>query len=262
MSVPEKLSSGKDVFRRQLRTHSVSVADLTPVITGGDPLARLRETESRYWERHFQRTLVKSLTGMFLDNVANDSGDMVKDVANDSALPVTSAELIGAETVLDAAQTMGDNKDVLSIAIMHSAVYTRLQKNNLIDFIPDSEGRIAFTRYLQFNVIIDDNVRTIAGTNRTKYYTYLGAPGAVAWAETPTATPAEVKREPDQGNGMGVESIFTRRQYAMHVPGYKWTDVSVAGEFPSYADLALTANWDRVYAERKQIPLALLITNG
>jgi hypothetical protein len=28
------------------------------------------------------------------------------------------------------------------------------------------------------------------------------------------------------------------------------------------AELRLAANWDRVYPERKQIPLALLITNG
>ncbi len=267
VSTPEKLTSGKDIMRRQLRTYSVSVADLTPVLSGGDPLARLREASGRFWERHFQRTLVKTLTGVFGDNATNFSSDMINDISTDSSATATAGELVGAEAVIDAAQTMGDNKDVLSAIIMHSTVYTRLQKLNLIDFIPDSEGRIAFTRYLNFNVIVDDNVRTLtvaAGdtTNRSKYWTYLCGPGAMLWAETPVATPAEVKREPAQGNGMGVESIYMRRQYVMHVPGVKWTDTSVTGEFPSYSDLATTANWSRVVAERKQIPLALLVTNG
>jgi hypothetical protein len=48
----------------------------------------------------------------------------------------------------------------------------------------------------------------------------------------------------------------------MHPYGIKWTDTSVGGEFPTVAELRLAANWDRVYPERKQIPLALLITNG
>lgn len=265
-STPEKLTSGKDIARRQLRTHSVSVADLTPVLTGGDPLQRLREASSRFWERHFQRTLVKHLTGVFADNVANDSSDMVNDDSNDSASPVTAAELISAENVLDTAQTMGDAKDALSLIIMHSDVQTRLQKLNLIDYIPDSEGRVRFQSYLGYRIIVDDNVRKLTAgvdtTNRNKYWTYLVGQGAVAWAEVPTAMPAEVKREPAQGNGMGVETIYMRRQYIMHVPGIKWTDAACAGEFPSYAELANAANHDRVYVERKQIPIAALVTNG
>ena len=266
-SVAEKLTSGKDVCRRQLRTHSVSVADLTPVLTGGDPLTRLREASSRFWERHFQRTFVHHLTGLFTDNSTNDSGDMINDISNDDATTATSAELVSAEAVIDAQHTMGDKNNVFSVIMMHSDVQKRLKKLNLIDFLPDSNGQVMFESYLGLRIIVDDGCRklTVAAgdtTNRSKYWTYLAAPGAAVWAESPTATPAEVKREPAQGNGMGVETIYMRRQYVMHVPGIKWTDTSVAGEFPSYADLKNVSNHDRVYAERKQIPLALLITNG
>jgi hypothetical protein len=61
---------------------------------------------------------------------------------------------------------------------------------------------------------------------------------------------------------MGAETIYTRRQFAIHPYGIKFTDASVGGEFPTNAELRLAANWDRVYAERKQIPMADLITNG
>lgn len=265
-TTPEKLTSGKDVFRRHIVTHAISVADLTPVITGGDPLGRMRTAFSKYWERHFQRTLVKMLTGIFQDNITNDSSDMVNDDSNDSSATVTAAELISAESVLDTAQTMGDAKDALGVMILHSDVQTRLAKLNLIDYIPDSEGRVRFSTYQGYRLIVDDGVRKLTAgtdtTNRNKYWTYLVGPGAVAWAEAGLPMPAEVERKASQGNGMGVEILHNRRQYAMHVPGIKWTDTSVSAETPSYADLANVNNWDRVYAERKQIPIAALVTNG
>lgn len=265
-NTPEKLSSGKDVVRRQVRAKSISTADLTPVLTGGDPMGRMREAFGRYWNRHFQRTLVKTLTGIFADNIANDSSDMVNDVSNDSPAAVTSAELVSAEAIIDTEHTMGDMYDAFTTMLMHSDVYKRLSKLNLIDYIPDSEGRTRFSMYQGKRVIVDDGCRKLTAgvdtTNRNKYWTYLMAQGSVAWAEVPTAIPAEVERKPAQGNGMGVEVLHNRRQYAMHVPGIKWTDASVAGEFPSYADLANASNYDRVYAERKQVPIAALVTNG
>lgn len=271
-SVPEKLSSGKDVFRRQLRTKSFSSADLTPVLSGGDPMTRMRTAASRYWERHFQRTLIHHLTGVFTDNINNDSGDMVNDISIDTTATLTSDNLISAEAVIDTEHTMGDMYDAFSVIMMHSDIYKRLQKLNLIDTVADSEGNVRFTMYQGKRVIVDDSCRKLTTnatnswdktTNKTKYWTYLAAPGAVAYAESTGGipVPAEVEREPAQGNGMGVEIIHMRRQYAMHVPGIKWTDSSVAGDFPSYADLRNASNHDRCYAERKQIPIALLISN-
>lgn len=267
-STPETLTSGKDIVRRQLRTHSISVADLTPVLTGGDPMGRMRAAFSHYWERHFRRTLVHTLTGVFADNAANDSSDMINDISNDAALSaMTSAQLISAEAIMDTAQLMGDAKATFTTLIMHSAVHTRLAKLDLIDTIRDSGGRVLFDSYLGYRVIIDDNVRTLTVangdlTNRSKYWTYLMSQGSVAWAESPVAVPAEVRREPGQGNGMGVEILYNRRQYGMHIPGIKWTDTVCSGEFPSYSDLRTATNYDRVYPERKQIPIAALVTNG
>ena len=261
-SVPGNVNTGKDIARRQLRTRSWSTSDLTSVLAGSDPMARIQARVGDYWNRQFQRTLTSTLTGVAASNVTNNAGDMVNDISNDLSTPVTSAELISAEAIIDTAYTMGDNANVFKTIIMHSTVKKRLKKLNLIDFIPDSEGRIAFEYYLGYNVVEDDGVKTVTGANRVKYYTYLVGPGAFGWAEVPTATPVEVRREPGQGNGMGVEILYTRRQFAMHPKGIKFTDSSVTGEFPTNAELALTNNWLRVYAERKQIPIAFLVTNG
>lgn len=263
IATPGKIGALKDMVRRQVRTRSWSTADLSGVLAGSDPMARIRDRVTAYWTRQFQRTMVQTLAGVFADNIANDASDMVKTIGNDSASAVTDAELVSAEAILDTKQLMGDASDALKVIIMHSVVYTRLQKLNLIDFVPDSEGHIKFAYYLGYLVIVDDGVQTTTGTNRVTYTTYLLGPGALGWAESANnMMPVEVRREPGQGNGMGVEILYTRRQYCLHPYGFAWQESSIAGNFPTNAELATAANWNRVLVERKQAPIAALRTNG
>jgi len=261
-ATPGKIDASKDVAARQIRTRGWSSAKLVAELAGDDPQRRIAERVAAYWTRQFQRILVSTLNGVIADNIANDSGDMVNDIGTDDAGDPTADQLISAEAILDTKQTMGDAADELDTLIMHSILFTRLQKLNLIDFIPDSEGRVRFPTYLGYRVVVDDGVNAVAGTNRTKYDTYLVGNGAIAWAEVPVATPVETDHKPAQGNGMGVDELWTRRQFVLHPYGIAWTDSSVAGEFPTNAELAIAGNWNRVYPERKQIALAVLRTNG
>lgn len=256
------ISTGKDIARRQLRTRAWSTTDLAAILAGADPMQRIQNRVTAYWDRQFQYILRNTLTGVFADNVANDASDMVIDISNDSSATATAAELVSAEAIIDAAFTMGDRSDVFRTLVMHSTVVKRLKKLNLIDYIPDSEGRINFATYLGYRVVIDDGVRTVTGSNRTKYWTYLIGENAFGWAEVAPDNPVATERDELAGNGMGVEYLVTRRQFVMHPYGIKFTDSAVSGQFPANADLANSSNWDRVYAERKQIPIAALVTNG
>lgn len=263
IGVPGKLGSGADVARRQVRTRGWSAADLASVLAGNDPMNRIRARVNDYWTRQFQRVLVSTLSGVAASNIANNGSDMVIDIGTDAAGAPAAGELISAEALIDAAGTMGDSSDELKVLMVHSAVLRRLQKANLIDYIPDSEGKIKFAYYLGYLLVVDDGVRTEAGANRVKYWSYLLGRDAIAWAEsTANINPVATQREEEQGNGMGVETLWTRRQFAMHPYGIKFTDAAVTAEFPTMADLANAANWQRVYDERKQIPVAFLVTNG
>lgn len=261
-ATPGNVDASKERAIRNIRTKGWQASDLTAELAGDDPMQRILSRVSMYWRRAYQRHLVKTLTGVFADNIANDSGDMVYDIGSDSASATTSAELVSAEAILDAAQTMGDNSDVLDIIIMHSVVYTRLAKQNLIDFIPNSAGNVKFPTYLGYRVVKDDNCRKVAGSNRIEYWTYLIGQGAIAWGEASVEIPVETYRLPNRGNGMGVEQLWTRRQYIMHPYGFDWTDTARAGKFPTNDEAATSSNWNRIAAERKQVRLALLITNG
>lgn len=261
-STPSALTTGKDQARRQVRTKSWSTMNLTQELAGSDPMQRIVNRTGDYWSRQFDDIALASVRGVFADNIANDSGDMVKDISIDTAGTPAASNLFNAEAVMDTAQTMGDAKEALKLIVMHSVVSTRLDKLDLIDFRPDSTGKIMVPYYQGFRVHVSDRSTVIVGSNQTMYHTYLFGNDAIGWAESPVAKPVETDSEPSAGDGMGMEILYTRRQVAIHPYGVKWTETSVGGLFPTNAELRLAANWDRVYSERKQIPMALLISNG
>ena len=261
-ATPQKVGASKDAAVRHNRNQAWSDAYLVAELAGDDPMKRILERVSDYWSRAYQRQMVSTLTGVFADNAANDGGDMRHVIGTDAPGTASDAELISADAIIDAKQTMGDAAESLSVLIMHSVPYARLQKKNLIDFIPDSEGKVNFPTYLGYRLVIDDGCPAISRTNRIFYSTYLVAEGAFAWAEHPPKVAIEVERKPAQGDGGGVEELWTRRQFVLHSYGIKWTDASVAGQSPTNAELESARNWDRVYPERKQIGLVELITNG
>ena len=261
-SIPGSLSSGTDIARRQIRTKSWASMRLVEELTNSDPMARISARTGAYWARQFDDIAIASVRGVFADNIANDSGDMVNDISIDTGAALTADELFSAEAVMDTAQTLGDAKKDLKLIVMHSVVHNRLAKNDLITFRPDSEGKSWHAYFMDWRVHVSDRVPVVTGANKTMYHTYMFGANALGWAESPVAKPVEVEPDPAAGDGMGGDTLYTRRQFAIHPYGIKWTDTQVGGEFPSNAELRLAANWDRVYAERKQIPMALLITNG
>jgi hypothetical protein len=253
-----KIGATKLQFIRQYRTRGWSSARLVAELAGDDPQRRIASRVGDYWARQFNRIVINSLTGVFADNVANDSSDMVYDVSANSGVD----GMISPDAVLETKQTMGDNADSLALLIMHSRVYTNLQKQNLIDFIPNARGEIKIPTYLGYQVIVSDTVPVTTSGQDHLYTTYLLGQGCIGFAESPPQMPVEVFRYPAKGNGAGVDELWTRRQYGLHVYGWNWEDASCAGEFPTNAELATTANWNRKIAERKQVSLAALITKN
>ena len=260
IGTPGKIASAKDMALRQVRTRGWSSARLVAELAGDDPMKAIGNRVSDYWVRQFQRILISTLTGVFADNVANDSSDMVWDVSVNTGTP-TDASRINAEAIINAAHTMGDANDAIVAIGMHSNMVKALKIQNLIDFIPDSEGRVRFPTYLGYRVIEDDGCRVVGTGATAQYWSYLFGRDSIGWSEHGVAKPVEVDPQPAQGNGMGVDTLWTRRQYVIHPYGVAWQNAAVVGEFPTNAELATAGNWNRVYPERKQIALAALVTN-
>lgn len=260
-ATPANIGTVKDQAVKHMLNYGWGSADLLLNVVGEDPMREIADKVAGWWARAYQNKLISSIQGVIADNEANDSGDMVNVIGNDSASAITAAELVSASALLDAMQTMGDASGGLQAMTMHSVVATELKQQNLITFIPNSRGEVTFATYLDKLVIVDDGSPATARTNRTLYSTYLFGGGAFGFGETSAKVPVEVEREAAQGNGAGVETLWTRRVIGLHPRGIQFTEGSVAGNSPTNAELAAAANWDRVY-DRKLIRLAELRTNG
>lgn len=259
-SVANNISAQKMTFRLASQNQSWSTMDLARELALQDPVGAITGRIGEYWATTNERRLIRSCLGILADNVANDSGDMLKSVASDASGAVTDGQRINADVVLDAKQTMGDHASKLQAIAMHSVIFTRLQKQNLIVYIPDARGEVNIPTYLGYTVIVDDSMPAVAGTNRITYTCVLFGAGAVAGANGRVESPSAMDRDEKAGNGGGEETLHSRRSDLIHPLGFSFTSSSVAGQSATLAELATAANWDRVW-ERKNVPLAFIQVN-
>ncbi len=251
-ATPRKLTSEKQIVRKSFLHSSWSAMNLASELSGSDGLARIQERAAAYWTRQVQRRLIASLNGILADNVANDGGDMVSDISGE----VGTAAQFSAGAIIDAAGTMGDLMGSVVGVALHSDIYRKALKDDLIQSIPDSQGGM-FQTFRGLTVIVDDLLPVTAGN----YSSVLFTPGAVGWGITAPriAEGTEVENLPGSGNGGGQQILHSRVNLAVHPSGFQWSETTVVDESPTIAELALAANWNRV-VERKAAGLAFLVS--
>ena len=150
---------------------------------------------------------------------------------------------------------------------MHSATEASLRKLDLIDFVPDSQGKDLIRTFQGRRVILDDSLSTRAGTtDGVVYTTYLFGPGAFALGHCALDTPVQggfgtegVELGRDALNGDS--NLIMRRRFILHPRGVKFNSASVAGKSPTDAELALAVNWTRVY-ENKNVRIVAVTHNN
>ena len=251
------ITTGKDIARLHGRAQAWGAEDLAAELSGADPMMAIGDRVADYWARRWQKLLISSLEGVFADNVADDSSDLVLDVS-EGDVDTDGAVELSAEYILDGKQLLGDAKEKLTAIAMHSAVHTNLQKQDLIDYIPDSQADVGWGTFLGHTVIVDDGVPVEdAATSGSLYTTYLFGEGAVAYGEGNVKNPVETDRDSlsDQ------DILINRRNFVLHPRGIKWTETTVSNDFPTNTEVEDPDNWDRVY-EKKNIRMAKIITDG
>jgi len=264
-STPLGLTNSKMIYRLASQNQSWSVMDISRELALQDPVGAITSRIGQYWATNNERRLIESARGVIADNIANDAGDMINDISATIDVAAVDANLIDGDAVIDTIQTMGDHGEMLSAMAVHSVVYRRMQKLNLLDtLIPASDGKVAIRTYQGKLVIVDDSLTgTTYGTTpvNTYYDTVLFGAGEFVSGEGRVNVPSEFDRRPDAGNGGGEERMYSRRSDIIHPIGFQFLSASVAGQSATQAELALAANWDRVYF-RKNVSMAVLRSNG
>ena len=281
---PGKIGADKDIAPLLLRGKAWGANELAGALAGDDPMKAIGDRVADYWARQEQKMLVSVLTGVFA------AASMANHVLN------LSSTKISGSMVLDAKQLLGDSADQLQAIMMHSAVFTELQKQNLIQYTTTSDGKIKFATYLGYQIVVDDGMPVeqkykktsdVAIVSGKTYYTYNSSTGVYTPVASPDVsdiddyyeedykayttylfakgsvgrgegTPVSLTpTETDRDSLAGEDFIINRRALVLHAMGVKWKGTP-AGSTPSNAELADGSNWERVY-EDKNIGIVALI---
>lgn len=263
--------------------------DFSYDITGGvDFMGNVRDKLIKYWYNVDQDTLLAILKGIY-SMTGSKNLEFVNAHTNDISELEGDAANVGPTSLNNTIQkACGDNKDIFSLAIMHSQVATNLENMNLLGYLKytDAEGVERDLGMATWNgriVIIDDTMPTELvevpesaegkgdGYSYLKYTTYVLGNGAINLEDIGAKKPYEMARDP-KTNG-GEDTLYTRKRKAVAVPGLSWLNASVASLSPTKAEIANGANWSlihdgnatankRTYYPHKAIAIARIISRG
>ena len=260
-----KIAADKDIARIHNDAQAWSVNHLAKYLSGDDPMQAIVDMVAAYWARIDEGLVVSCLKGIFA--AASMAGNKLS-IGSESIAGQSATTRLNGSTFVDATVKLGDRADRLVAVAMHSATEAALRKLDLIDFIPDSEGKAQIRTFQGRRVVVDDNLPTRAGTtDGVVYTTFLFGPGAFAKGAAP------LDSAPLQG-GIGTEGIefarvaldsdsvlINRRRYLLHPRGVKFTSASVAADSPTNAELETSANWVRVF-ENKNVRMVAVDHNN
>ena len=241
---PGKVTAGSDVAALLARGKSWGANELAGALAGDSPMKAISEQVAGWWARMEQKVLISALKGIF-------SGALKTSHVNDVTGMTGASASIGAAQVLDTKQLLGDAADGLAVIAMHSAAYTKLQKQNLITYIPDSRGEVVIPTYLSYEIVVDDSCPKAGDV----YDTYIFGRGSFGRGE---GSPVDLTSVETARDALaGEDYLITRRAFVLHPFGVKFTNANVTGVTPDNTELADAANWEKVYPD-KHIALALL----
>ncbi|HET8791795.1 MAG TPA: major capsid protein [Modicisalibacter sp.] len=261
LATPQKLAQGEQIARKAFVNQGWQAADLASELAmGGTAMEAIRAKTSRYFARQWQRRLIAAVNGVMADNVANDAGDMVHDVAAEAVASQTADTRFNQDAFIEAAYTMGDAVEGVTAIAVHSTIAKQITKLNGAEDVRDSEGNLLYQAYLGRRIIVDDGLPVVAGTtDGFKYVSVLFGPGVFGYGVGSPEVPVEVEREAAQGNGGGIETLWERNTWLLHPFGFQQLGTPAGLSF-TQAELATAAVWDRVLP-RKLVPLAFMVTN-
>jgi hypothetical protein len=232
------VSAAKDTVVRLSRGIGVSVNDVAKHLAGADPMMSIANGRAEYWNRRFNTIAINTLMGAI---IGTNMTDHIHDISGSSG----AAANFTASTFIDACAKLGDNSGKLSIIVMHSAVYAKLQKDQLIAYLPTANVNIIMPTYLGKKVVVDDSCPV---PSSGIYMSFICGEGAIAFGTS------GISVETDR-DVLARDTIMSEAwELVMHPKGVAFISGSVAADSPTNAELALAANWSRV-AESKNIAI-------
>lgn len=240
------IKTGKSFATLHIRQHAWGDTDLTRVLGGNDPMSAVSNLLADWWIIQEQKMMLSLLKGITKKALLNH----VLDVTGETG----SNAIIDVDNTLDAKQLMGDAYDKLGIVFMHSATYTRLQKQQKIESEYDSDLKIKIDFYLGYRVIVDDGMPVNAGV----YDTYFIGKNCISRNDgVPNGL---ITTEKDRDKLGAKNYLINRRAMVLHPIGLSWNTNAILKDnkaYPSNTDLEVAENWT-LNEDHKNVPIVVL----
>lgn len=260
-STARKIGTYETNIPRQFRKIDVGAGRLASILAGANAMNAINERMSELWKEDIQNNLVASAKGI-ISSTAGANITLDKAAQAGDAAPGTT-NIIDADYIIDAQALLGDNMGKFNAIILCTKVLTDLRKANLISTVALADQAGTIEMYQNMVVINDDNVPTFTRTasdteDYTSYATFLVKDAAFIFGESTNGfTPVYV--DTDHSKGMGEETLYTKRMFALHPAGWDWIGTP-AGLAPKNAELADGTNWE-LKMDKKLSGFVALITN-
>ena len=245
LATPNSISTTQEVAIKLMRNQGWGSARITASLSAtGNPMDAIVSRISAYWGRQYDLIAIQIVNGVIADNIANDASDMINDISG-----VSLGGVAGFGDVVDTKLTMGDASDELVTMVCHSAIAGVFLKDQVTNKVFNAQGELLYEELAGLKIVVRDSVQNSSGN----YDSYIFADGAIAFGFGQPDVQEEEENTASAGNGQGVATTWSRRDFSIHPKGFAYTGAVK----PTNATLALEASWNRV-VERKRVKFAVL----
>lgn len=253
--------------------------DFSKDVTGHDFMEDIAQQVADYWDDVDQATILSTLKGIFGVTANSFNTKHTLDITGNA----DDAAMVGATTLNTAIQqAVGDNKNLFTMAIMHSTVATHLENLQVLEYFKQTDANgiqrsVGLATWNGRTVLIDDDVPTEevpeSGESPnvipayTKYTTYILGQGAFDYCDCGAVVPSETWRDPKAAGGK--EMLITRQRKIFAPKGFSFVQPTSAIISPTNEQLETAARWTVVknsggtgFYDNKAIPFARILSKG
>lgn len=225
-----------------------------------------------------QRMLLAILEGVFSMSTTGDTvaakaaKEFIANHVYDISDGTGDDAMVSIDTLNKAIQkACGDNKSLFKLAIMNSAVATRLENLKLIKFMSQTDGD-GIERELEMGtwngrlVLVDDNMPVSTDKDGNIFYTtYVLGENSIILDNIGDTVPYEMSRDPKTNGGQ--DTLYVRDRYICGVNGISFEKPASVTASAKNSDLSNGANWqiinDGVTAvPHKSIAICKIVSKG
>ena len=242
---PDGVQTGNERATLLIRQKAWGTTDLARVKGGSDPMAAIMNMISDWWLEREQAIFISVLKGLFGASGALATNHML-DISTQSG----AAAVIGVDATLDAKDLMGDAYKKITAIAMHSATFTKLQKQQKIETVYSSDLKVDIDTYLGYRVIVDDSLPVNSGV----YDTYLI--GAGAFTRDSGTPDGLISTETDRDKLKAEDFLINRKAFVLHPNGVSFKGTPTKA-YATNQDLETASNWELVKGA-KNVPIVCL----